>query len=61
VVRDPIVFVIAGELLVATIASLTFFALARPRRFSYAVAASFIANAASYGLGVLARTTGLLR
>ena len=57
--RDYAVYIISGELFVATVESITFFAIARPTRFSWAVSASFIANASSYGIGVLLRMLGL--
>ena len=50
---DYTAYIVTGELLVAVIESLTFFGLARPVSFKTAVAASFIANATSYGLGAL--------
>jgi hypothetical protein len=53
------VYVATGEVLVCIIESLTFFALARPIPFWQAVAASFIANAASYGFGQLVRAIGV--
>lgn len=52
-------YVVTGELLVGLIESLTFFALARPISFWRAVAASFLANAASFGLGQLLRWLGI--
>jgi len=48
-------YIVTGELIVGTVESITFFALARPIRLSRAVSASFIANAGSYGLGALFR------
>jgi hypothetical protein len=53
------VYVFTGELLVSVGESLTFYALARPIPFWRAVAASFLANAASYGLGSLLRALGV--
>jgi len=53
-------FVVSGELGVAVIESLVFFVLAMPVRFFRAVSASFIANAASFGVGMLARKAGIL-
>ena len=50
---DYTVYVGSGELTVGVVESLTFFALARPVSFWRAVSTSFLANAASYGLGVL--------
>lgn len=46
-------FVISGELLVAVIETLIFFALLRPIPLRLAVSAAFLANAASYALGTL--------
>jgi len=51
-------YIVSGELIVAVVESFTFFAIARPIRLSRAVAASFIANAASYGLGALLQGLG---
>jgi hypothetical protein len=53
VMTDYTTYIVTGELIVAVVESLTFFAIARPIRMSRAVAASFIANAGSYGLGAL--------
>ncbi len=50
------IYVISGELIVATIESFTFyFALSKKIPLSRAVAASFFANASSFGLGQLLR------
>ena len=57
--HDYASYVISGELLVASIESVTFFLIARPIRFSRAIAASFIANACSYGLGQMLRVLGI--
>ena len=46
-------YVISGELLVGVVESLIFFAVARPVTLPRAISASFLANAASYGLGHL--------
>ncbi|MBW2276246.1 MAG: hypothetical protein JRF63_02070 [Deltaproteobacteria bacterium] len=51
-------YIISGELIVAVVETFTFFAIARPIRFSRAIAASFIANAGSYGLGALLQGLG---
>jgi hypothetical protein len=51
-------YIVSGELLVAIVESFTFFAVARPIGLSRAIAASFIANAASYGLGALLQALG---
>lgn len=59
VIRDYATYIATGELLVAVIESLVFFLLCRPIRFSRAVAASFLANAFSYGLGLALRALGL--
>jgi hypothetical protein len=48
-------YIVSGELMVAAIESATFFALARPIRVSTAVAASFLANGASFAVGLLLR------
>lgn len=53
-------YVISGEILVATIESFTFFAIARPIPLSRAIAASFIANACSFGLGALLHYLGIM-
>lgn len=47
--------VAVAELLIACIESFTFWLVARPIPLSRAVVASFLANAASYGLGQLVR------
>ncbi|MDD5307731.1 MAG: hypothetical protein PHU25_10465 [Deltaproteobacteria bacterium] len=60
VVHDYGAYIASGELLVAAIESAVFFVLARPVTFSRAVAASFLANAASYGGGLLLRSVGAL-
>jgi len=51
-------YIVTGELLVAIIETFTFYAVARPIRLSRAVAASFIANAGSYGIGALLQGLG---
>ncbi|MCZ7587234.1 MAG: hypothetical protein M5R36_29985 [Deltaproteobacteria bacterium] len=51
--RTP--YIVSGELIVCVVEALIFFALARPIPWWRAVAASFIANAVSYGAGVLTR------
>jgi hypothetical protein len=53
-------YLVTGEFLVAVIESMIFYFAARSGRFSKALAISFIANAASLGLGVLARSFGWL-
>ncbi|MCP4678191.1 MAG: hypothetical protein GY854_22300 [Deltaproteobacteria bacterium] len=53
VVHDYMDYVISGEILVAIIESGVFFAIARPVRPLHAVAASCVANGASYGTGLL--------
>lgn len=53
-------YIVSGELIVATVESFTFFAIARPIRLSRAVAASFIANAGSYGIGALLQGLGVM-
>lgn len=52
-VPDYTLYIVSGELLVAAIETLTFFALARPVSFRRALAASFLANGASYGTGLV--------
>ena len=64
-VSPYVVYLVSGELLVALIESATFWgaarALGRPMPWTLAVAASFLANAASFGGGQLVRAlTGLL-
>jgi len=59
VVSDYTVYIVTGEILVAVIETLVFWIIARPVFFSRAVAASFIANAVSYGLGMLLRALGV--
>ncbi|NLH50834.1 MAG: hypothetical protein GX444_19845 [Myxococcales bacterium] len=56
--RPFVFYVVTGELLVGVIESLTFFTVARPIPFWRAVAASFIANAASFGFGQLVYRLG---
>jgi uncharacterized membrane protein YagU involved in acid resistance len=51
--QDYTTYIITGELVVATIESFTFYALARPSSIKTAFAASFVANAVSYGLGAV--------
>ncbi len=46
-------YIVSGEILVAILESVIFYVVARPIPWSRAIAASFIANAASFGLGVL--------
>jgi uncharacterized membrane protein YhhN len=53
-------YIVSGELLVAVVEVFTFYAIARPIRLTRAIAASFIANGASYGLGHLLRAAGVL-
>ena len=60
VVHDYTLYILSGELIVATVESLTFFALARPIPLTRAIAASFIANAASFGGGILLRLLGVI-
>ena len=56
--RPWTIYVISGELLVGILEAVTFFLLARPIPFWPAVAASYIANAASFGLGEVVRRLG---
>lgn len=48
-------YIVSGELLVAATEAVVFYLLARPVTWTRAVAVSFIANAASYGVGLLTR------
>jgi hypothetical protein len=60
VVHDYQLYIASGELLIAVIESATFYALARPISPGRAIAASFIANSASFGLGILLRAWGVM-
>jgi hypothetical protein len=60
VVHDYALYIASGEILIAVIESATFFALARPIPLPRAIAASFVANGASYGLGILLRAWGVM-
>lgn len=51
VIADHDLGLASGEALVALVETCTFLALARPVPFRWAVAAAFLANAASWGLG----------
>jgi hypothetical protein len=53
VVSDYTRYIVSGELLAALAESVVFCALARPVPWSRALAASFIANASSYGVGLV--------
>ncbi len=53
VVSDYTTYIITGELLVAVIETFTFYLIARPIKLKLALASAFIANGASYGIGVL--------
>jgi hypothetical protein len=55
VISDYTLYIISGELLVAAIESVSFFLIARPSTFAKAIAASFVANAASYGGGLIVK------
>jgi hypothetical protein len=46
-------YVVSGELLVAAIETGTFYLVARPVRLSTAAAASFLANGASFAVGMI--------
>jgi len=59
VVSDYNLYVSSGETLVAVIEAAVFYLLARPVGIFRAVAASFLANAWSYGLGLFLRSLGL--
>ncbi len=45
--------IITGELLIAIIETFTFYFIAKPIKLKLALAASFVANGASYGIGLL--------
>ena len=60
VVANYTAYIVSGELIVATVESFTFFAIARPIKLSRAIAASFVANGVSFGLGVVIRLSGLM-
>lgn len=53
IIADYTLYIVTGEALVASIEAASFFVLARPSSFWTAIAASFLANGASYGLGLL--------
>ena len=53
VVSDYTAYIASGELLIAIVESFTFWLIARQITLGRAVAASFIANSASYGGGLL--------
>ena len=53
IIADYTIYIVSGELIIAIFESFTFFAIARPITLRRAVAASFFANAVSYGLGAL--------
>ncbi len=59
VVADYHLYVTSGELLVAIIEAIVFYLLARPVGIARAVAASFLANAWSFGLGLFLRHLGM--
>ncbi|MCC6159250.1 MAG: hypothetical protein IT350_14465 [Deltaproteobacteria bacterium] len=46
-------YIVSGEILVAIVESTIFYIVARPISWSRAIAASFMANGASFGIGVL--------
>ena len=53
-------YIVSGELIIALVESFSFWLIARPIRIRTAIAASFIANAISYGGGyLLGEITGL--
>ena len=54
VIADYTVYIVSGEIIVATIESFTFYLIARPIRLNRAIAASFIANAVSYAVDGIA-------
>lgn len=49
------IYIITGELLVSIIESFTFYAIVKKVPLARCIAASFFANAASFGIGVLSR------
>ncbi len=53
VITDYFTYVVTGELIVAVVESLVFFAIARPVRLLRAIGAAFVANGASYGIGLV--------
>lgn len=53
IVRDHLLYLASGELIVALTESLVFFAVARPIRFWQAVSVAFLANATSFGVGLI--------
>jgi hypothetical protein len=57
--RTWTIYVVSGELIVGILEAVTFYLLARPIPFRQAVAASYIANAASFGLGKVVRWLGV--
>jgi hypothetical protein len=59
VVRDYTAYVISGELLIAAAETLIFFALIPKLTLPRAIAAAFLANAVSYGVGQLLHALGL--
>ena len=52
-IADYTLYIVSGELLVASAESLFFYWWARPGKLSRAIGVAFVANAASYGLGTL--------
>jgi hypothetical protein len=52
-IADYTLYIVSGELLIASAESLLFYWLARPGTLSRAIGVTFVANAASYGLGAL--------
>ena len=52
-VADYTLYIVSGELLVASAEAVLFYALAKPGSLGRAVGVAFIANALSYGLGAM--------
>ncbi len=59
-VQDPTTAVVVGEILVAAVEGLLFFALVKRVTLPWALGTAFVANAASYGLGQLLRAVGVM-
>ncbi len=53
VITDYFTYVVTGELIVAALESLIFFAIARPVRLLRAIGTAFVANGTSYGAGLI--------
>lgn len=55
VVNEYNAYIISGELLIAFVETFIFMLVARPIRFRFALMASFVANAVSFGAGIVVR------